>query len=254
VRALWCEHRKERERERLTSVYPDDRRRREVLEREGVLWSREWREKNAQEKEKKTDESSVSGGGADSLSTSASSGEVALSTSGDEALRTATMAWRNKRLSVSLTLNTFKVEENDDEFSLLKKFKDEDQRNEQSRSNSVGDEISDDGEEQLRLTEEKRMRSKLVRMEEMCVSRYRNVFHHMKGDIRKGIITLSEKPSYLRRRKARKSVRVRSLISANLGLRSGQQTERSLMTTQQASERYVLMRAEGLAITLRQVS
>lgn len=235
-----------------------------MLEREGVLWSREWREKNAQEKK-----SSGGSGSSDAVPTMSTvlSGELlGPSTSsaavggGDESQRSAhstTTAWRNKRLSVSLTLNTTKVDadENDDEFSLLKKFKDEDQRIEANARHGAeeageeGEPGEPGGEEQRqRLSGEKRVRAKLVRLEEMCVSRYRNVFHHMKGDVRKGIITLSEKPSYARRRKSRKSVRIVIVIVIFIYLDSHHS-----LWIHQASERYVLLRAEGLAVTLRQV-
>ncbi len=196
-----------------------------MLEREGVLWSREWREKNAQEKKS----SSGSSDAVPTLSTVLSGELLGSSTSsaaaggGDESHRSAhsttTTAWRNKRLSVSLTLNTTKVDADadDDEFSLLKKFRDEDQQIEANAHHQGAEEAGGGGGEEgepggEELSEEKRMRAKLVRLEEMCVSRYRNVFHHMKGDVRKGIITLSEKPSYARRRKSRKSVRVVIII------------------------------------------
>jgi hypothetical protein len=75
------------------------------------------------------------------------------------------------------------------------------------------------------------MRAKLVRLEEMCVSRYRNVFHHMKGDVRKGIITLSEKPAYARRRKSRKSVRVIIVVIRHVFLRNSPDSLDSLTMT-----------------------
>jgi len=61
---------------------------------------------------------------------------------------------------------------------------------------------------------------KLARMLDLCVSKYRHAFRHMRGDLRRGIITLTSK----RRTRMDKT----------------------------ATERFVLLRAEGLLTTLRQ--
>lgn len=166
----------------------DDRRRREVLEREGVLWSRHWREKQAQEKAKLSKSTGFDG----TTPQSSSSGEFIPSFSSNASF-TSQRAWRSKRLSLSFSLNAEKLGATQDEFTLLARFHDEDQKG--SGTNPISADPTSVEETALRQRKEgeERMRRKLARLEEICVSRYRNVLHHMKGDVRKGIITLSEK-------------------------------------------------------------
>ncbi len=178
----------------------DDTKRREVLEREGVLFTQEWKEKREKKKEpdskQRREEEHAEHEGGSSIHSK---------------------LWRNQRMSISFSLAEIPITE---EWLILEKFSSEREMSsslqkpllEPSSSttseahNSVYQNDVTSGPEDRPLSQENttvtprgnqetlnRLAAKLADLQKVCLHNYGGLFHQMKGDISKATITLGQK-------------------------------------------------------------
>ena len=138
-----------------------------MLEREGVLWTKEWRGRHDEHRSGTTQ------------------------TAKDETEGGTKKEWKSKRFSMTLRAdedNNLTIQSNH-EFSILEKYREDTEGGTKGKR--------EEGHQKVKLREEERqIKRKLSRIQEICGREYNPLFHQMNGDIRNGTIHLAERNGY----------------------------------------------------------